>query len=270
MIASVILSTRNRCFFLKQTVASIIPQLSCDVELLIVNDCSDDDTAAYLYGVDSPWIRVFENSQPQGLTRNLNFLMQQAKGEYIIRIDDDDLMTKDRVQRQVDFVRQHNYDMSWCLPEFIDEHNNRFSKQKNWGQQYVLEMLDSKNMITHVCTIFRRESVLSLGGYSETFITGQDWDLWKRIKTAGLRMGMQQEYLTQVRINRGSVTLNRLGIKDDRTYFFNLLKVCLSNDDLNGAINKVRECRRYQYIPYVVIRWMVGERRLDAIRKLRA
>ena len=108
-LVSVVMSEYNTDpFFFHESVRSILGQSYEDFELIIVDDCgnNDIDDLLKLYS-DDKRIIVIRNKKNCGLARSLNRGVKKARGKYIIRMDTDDIMMPDRIKKQVEFVEHH-------------------------------------------------------------------------------------------------------------------------------------------------------------------
>ena len=104
---TVLMSVYNDGLFLPLAVQSILAQTFPDFEFLIIDDGSTDDSIAYLSQLRDPRVRVVRHPQNLGLTQSLQHGVELAQGEYLARLDADDLATPDRLARQVDYLDQH-------------------------------------------------------------------------------------------------------------------------------------------------------------------
>lgn len=188
---SIVTPTHNRrATFLPLAVASVQAlRLSCPWEHVIVDDGSDDDTAAYLAALAAhdPRVIVVRHDQPRGVAAARNSAARVARGEFLIDLDDDDLLTVDGVEQRHAYLR--------ARPHFWAAHANA-AKIDEAGQYLIGE--DVRNffcaartecarhfyestMIPNASTaIYRREALLDLGGWDETLRCCEDYDLWLR------------------------------------------------------------------------------------------
>src|SRR6266511_2364656 len=92
MTVSVVIATRNRPALLAEAIATVFDQTFADWELLVVDDCSNDDTPRYLAGLDDTRIRIFRQTVPLDRSAARNRGLREARGEFIMFLDDDDLL----------------------------------------------------------------------------------------------------------------------------------------------------------------------------------
>ena len=111
-LVSVIMSTYNSEATVSVAIESILEQSYSNVELLIVDDASNDNTVKIIeeYCKISKNIKLFKNKENVGLTKNLNFLINQSTGVFIARQDDDDYSLPDRLSVQVKTIKKNNLD----------------------------------------------------------------------------------------------------------------------------------------------------------------
>jgi glycosyltransferase involved in cell wall biosynthesis len=180
---TVLMSVYNGQRYVAEAVDSILAQTFADFELLIIDDASSDRTAEILASYDDPRIRVLRNETNLGLTKSLNRGLQEARGELIARHDADDRSHPERLAEQVAFLDAHpEAAVVGAQANHIDE-----SGRKRGSSRHPLSAAASRfsmmfgSALVHGAAMFRRSIVRDLGGYDESYITGQDADLWSRI-----------------------------------------------------------------------------------------
>lgn len=104
---SVILPVYNNHRTVAGAVRSILDQSFTDFELLVVNDGSNDGTDAVLAAVSDARVRIISDGKNLGLPRRLNQVVAMAEGQYIARMDADDIAFPDRLQKQADYLDAH-------------------------------------------------------------------------------------------------------------------------------------------------------------------
>lgn len=121
---SVVMSVYNGERYLGEAVESIFNQTFSDFEFIIINDGSTDRTPEILTEIDDPRAKVI-NQPNRGLTASLNRAIRLAKGEYIARMDADDISEPTRLERQVEVLdRDPDVVLVACWYEVIDEKGN--------------------------------------------------------------------------------------------------------------------------------------------------
>lgn len=111
--------------FIEKSIKSVINQTYKNWELIIVDDCSDDDTDATVkpYLSDAR-IRYFKNDKNCGAAVSRNYALKQAKGKWMAFLDSDDLWTPDKLEKQIDFMEKNGYHFSYTEYEEMDEDGN--------------------------------------------------------------------------------------------------------------------------------------------------
>ena len=190
-VVSILTPTRNRrATFLPLAIASVQAlRLVGTWEHVIVDDGSDDGTSKYLADLTArdPRIVPVRHERARGVAAARNSALRTARGEYLVDLDDDDLLAVDGVARRVAYLKAH--------PEFWAAHANA-AKIDEAGRYLIGE--DVRNflctdratcarhfyestMIPNASTaIYRRQALLDLGGWDEALACCEDYDLWLR------------------------------------------------------------------------------------------
>lgn len=106
-MVSIVMPTYNAEKYVKYAIDSVLCQTYSNIELLIIDDCSTDKTREILDSVKDQRIKTSYHSYNMGVSLTRNEGIEDAQGDYIIFMDDDDLMPKDRVFDHVEFLRAH-------------------------------------------------------------------------------------------------------------------------------------------------------------------
>ncbi len=124
---SVIMPNYNCGKNLRETIASVIGQSYKNWELLIVDDCSTDDSVEIIksFCEKDNRIKLFTNKKNSGAAASRNLAMQEAKGKWIAFLDSDDLWYPEKLEAQIAFMEQNGYCFSYSAYEHIDENNDK-------------------------------------------------------------------------------------------------------------------------------------------------
>lgn len=121
-LVSIIMPSWNTAKFIAESIQCVIDQTYQDWELLIVDDCSTDDTDDVIAPfLRDPRIKLFHNEKNSGAALSRNKAMREAQGEWIAFLDSDDLWTPDKLEKQVAFMKDNGYVLSYHEYEKIDE-----------------------------------------------------------------------------------------------------------------------------------------------------
>jgi glycosyltransferase involved in cell wall biosynthesis len=182
------MSVHNGARYLAEAVDSILSQGFADFEFLVIDDGSTDASAVILRGYSDPRLRVIHNPRNLGLTRSLNRGLGEARGRYVARQDADDSSHPDRLARQVTFLDANpNVALLGTGVRIINGRGRRrgldveVRPSTYHGIQWRLLF---GNPFAHTSTMFRRDVVWGeFGGYDESCVFSQDFDLWSRVLT---------------------------------------------------------------------------------------
>jgi len=180
---SVLLPVWNAERYLAGAIDSVLAQTFTDFELLVVDDGSTDGSGALIRRYRDRRIRRIENEKNLGVTRSLNLGIAQAKGRYLARMDADDLCVVERLERQVAYLDAHpNVALVASRARCIDA---RGAERRIIATPTDGEMLRRRlrvgNCIVHGSVMMRSDAVRALGGYDESMVRAQDYDLWLRL-----------------------------------------------------------------------------------------
>lgn len=239
---SVIMSVYNGERYLQAALDSILQQTFEDFDFLIVNDASSDGTAAILKAAAQrdPRVRVFNNASNLGLTASLNQLLMIAEGEYIARMDADDLSLPQRFAKQVAYLDAHpacvlvGADMA-----IINAEGEQIDTMRRAEKDAVVawRMLFYNHLAGHSQVMFRTDAALAVGGYDEARRYSQDYDLWLRLQALGT-LSIMPEILLHYRRHEASITARRydeqtaISTADAQTALNRFLNKPLSSDDV--------------------------------------
>jgi glycosyltransferase involved in cell wall biosynthesis len=175
--------------YLSAAVESILSQTFGDFEFLVLDDGSTDSTLDILraYSAQDQRLRVISRGN-KGLVASLNELLGQARGEFVARMDADDIALPHRLSRQVQFLRDH-VDVV-CVGgsvEVIDE-KARFLTTFRYPKSD--EEIQERNLlgdasICHPSAMMRRDALIRIEGYDGDFFLAEDLDLWLRLGEIG-------------------------------------------------------------------------------------
>jgi hypothetical protein len=206
------MAVRNGSPFLTGAIESIVRQTMSDLELIVVDDGSTDDTAAVLRGFALKDQRIkIHTHGTRGLAACLNEGVNQARAPLVARLDADDLAEPDRLARQVGFLSQHQHvaTLGGAI-ELIDAEARSLGRVRFPTQNSVIrKTLRLKNCIAHSAVVVRTAAVRGVGGYREAFLGAEDYDLWLRLtETHGI--ANLREVVTRYRLHSAQFTSSSL------------------------------------------------------------
>ena len=187
-LVSVLMSVYNGAPTLEKAAASVLAQTYRNLELILCDDASTDDTWRIMQRIAAQDARVtvFQNKTNRGLGASLNGCLLRAGGEYIARQDADDISDPDRIERTMDFLLSSGAPYAACGVRVFDDGGVWSTRQ--YPQKITKHIIAQKNPFFHPTMVFRRAVLEGVGGYSETPETRrtEDYDLVMRLAAEGV------------------------------------------------------------------------------------
>lgn len=112
-LVSVIMPSYNSSKYIRNSINSVLQQTYKDLELIIVDDCSTDDTVDVIKSYDDDRIRFFQNKKNSGAAFSRNKALKEAKGKWIAFLDSDDIWVNEKLEKQIKFMNDNNYHASY-------------------------------------------------------------------------------------------------------------------------------------------------------------
>lgn len=128
-LVSIIMPSYNTGKFIGKTINSVINQTYKNWELLIVDDCSTDNTEEVIKNINDKRIKFFKNKINSGAAISRNLALRMSKGKYIAFLDSDDLWVNEKLERQIKFMKENNYYFSYTNYIEIDENSVQIGKK---------------------------------------------------------------------------------------------------------------------------------------------
>ncbi|MBW4027397.1 glycosyltransferase family 2 protein [Acidipila rosea] len=208
-LVSVIIPTFNRSGLLTQAVDSVLRQTYTNVEIIVVDDGSTDDTQVVL----APYLgRISYHLQANsGVAKARNTGITLCHGDYICFLDSDDAWAPNKLDRQVDFLARYPaYGLLATEIAGVDQLGQRVDRSKSEmytiHNGFVLEHLLFANWIQTSTVMIRRECLQRIGGFDEEVGQfGEDWLLWMRIASE-YQIYFLPEPLTYYRVHQTSLS----------------------------------------------------------------
>lgn len=182
-LVTVYIPCRNYGRFLRQSVESVFQQLYSHWELIIVDECSDDDTikiAKELCQLFPSSTKLLRHAEPMGLQRVANSVLGIANGKYMMRLDADDWLDEGALLIMVAKLES--------MPDAGLVYGNYFYTDSNGNvlgieRRHKLDLKDNgRHLPPHgACTMFRTRSLRAVGGYSEDVSAQDGWELWYKL-----------------------------------------------------------------------------------------
>ncbi len=245
-LVSVLMAIYNCADTLEEAVNCILNQTYTNWELIMIDDCSSDNTydkACEIAEKDSR-IKVFKNEKNLTLAPTLNRCIEKASGEYAARMDGDDVCDLTRFEKEVKVLDEHpEYAVVSCLMNMYDD-NGIYAKVEYPENPQKADFANN-SPICHAGCMMRKSVLEELGGYSNSPKAEriEDYDLWIRLYKAGYKAYNIQEYLYDMRNDRNAVKRKK--------YRFRITEYRLKKN-MCKDFNLPLKCRLKSYKPLIL------------------
>ena len=202
-LISVVLPVYNVAPYFKEALDSILNQTIQDFEILVIDDCSTDNTIEIANSYQDARIKILSKTENKGLIDSLNIGFKAATGKYIARMDGDDINVQDRFEKQLQIL-ENNLQIKACgcwLKEF--GFSNKIIKHKQKHDEIVARLLISCPMSLGA-VMMEKEWALKFE-FDKTKVHVEDYDFWSRSSWSGELYNLQ-EVLYFYRVHKSQVS----------------------------------------------------------------
>jgi glycosyltransferase involved in cell wall biosynthesis len=221
----VLMPAFNASAYLGAAIESVLSQTVRDLQLLVIDDGSKDDTLAIAKSCAARDTRVRVETQPNaGIAHTLNRGLEMLDGhEWVFLMHADDLMTPNRLERQSAFIASADPKLavSSSLVYYINGDGETIGTGRSpFTDPAAIDAAVARSEMiafNHPACALRRSAVLEVGGYRQDFWPAEDCDLWSRIVERGYRVAVQDEYLLKYRIHGTSASISRARLMQQKT-----------------------------------------------------
>jgi len=215
-LVSVLLAARDDASFLGEAIESVLGQTLHDLELIVVDDASSDDTPRLLAAVEDKRLHVVRNDKQAGLAASLNRGLELAEGRYVARLDADDVALPERLERQVERLRaEPRCAVVGSAVVDLDEDGRagathvlpRGARALRWHALF-------SSPFFHPTVVLDRE-VLDAHGlrYDPEYLESEDYDLWARLFAFADGANLTTP-LVRKRVHAGQASLRRSDVQE--------------------------------------------------------
>lgn len=212
-LISVIIPTRNRRTLLQQAVESARTQTYTNIEIIVIDEASEDDTAACLKNIDDPRLKVITHSTPQGGNIARNKGLEASNGVYIAFLDDDDVWADTKLEKQHEaFKRDSTVGIVTCSSLVvyqdlqIERYMNRGSNYLYSNEEAFAKMLTENFIGGASFPLIKRECLTEVNGFRPEVVSAQETDLYLRILVNGHKVYAVEDVLILYRVH----SMNRI------------------------------------------------------------
>lgn len=201
---SIVLPTYNGEKYIRESIDSILNQTFTDWELIIVNDCSTDNTVNIIqeYAEKDKRIKIINNKKNEKLPNSLNIGFREAIGEYLTWTSDDNVYLNRAIEEMVKFLEENlEYQMVCARMDFIDKNGNFMYKHVEYSN-----LLMFYNDCVGACFMYRDKVLHEVGEYDPEKFCIEDYEYWMRIIKKYGNIGFLKETLYKYRKHEESLT----------------------------------------------------------------
>lgn len=179
---SAIVPTYNRANVLPRALDSILSQTYDDIELIVVDDNSEDDTRTIVESYSDPRVKYIRHETNKGANSARNTGIKESNGDYIAFLDDDDEWLAEKIHTQLTSLKQldDSYGMAYSGRQIVENGNVIEEYKPNLEGELFNDLL-KENFIPSETPLIRYECFDNVGLFDERFRSCQDWDMWLRI-----------------------------------------------------------------------------------------
>ena len=262
---SIILPVYNAKEYIKDCIDSILAQTYQNFELIIGDDASTDNSIDICKQYDNPKIRIIKCEH--NYIRTCNTLLKFCNGDYIARMDADDIMLPNRIQKQVEILEKDK-SLSLCCSNrlIIGTDERRDMWVENYVDDFILRLFCG-NFIPHSTVMIRTSFLRNLGiKYKSEYPYAEDYKMWSDIAMNGGTIYAIKEPLIKYRIHDSSISMqNMLKQKETATKIQNeiynyLIEKVIPYKDLYLKLNEIlQELKNNNVISDLFIRLFFSE-----------
>lgn len=249
MKISLIMPVYNAAKYVSEAIESILNQTYKDFELIIIDDCSTDNSMQIVSSYKDDRIKIIHNERNAGIAQSRNNGLKVAKGEYIALMDDDDISLPQRFEKQMNFLDSNpDFDFVGGRYQIIDKKGEVTSESGKalHNPLYIKASFFFRNIISNGEMMFRRSIISQYNiRYADNQLGMEDFRFWIECSKIGKFYMLDQVFL-QHRIHDTSETHRNVCLhgeeRNDRKKELMKYSFELSGIDLNAAaLNEIHE-----------------------------
>jgi glycosyltransferase involved in cell wall biosynthesis len=209
---SVVIPTRDRSELLSLTLRSVLKQSDVDLEVIVVDDGSADDTGQVVPGMADPRVRLIRHETSQGVSAARNHGIDEALGRWVAFLDDDDLWSPQKLRLQLEALGKSGCLWAYAGTVEISMDNRVFDGRPPFMPDEVMQGLSARNLVVAGSSNVIVERVrLPRPTFDGTLHHSPDWDLWIRLARLGVPACVARP-LVAYRLHPGNESLDMEGM----------------------------------------------------------
>lgn len=208
-LVSIVVPSYNHTKYIKETILSIVHQTYQNIELIVIDDGSKDNSVEILKDLQKEFDFQLISRENRGLITTLNEGLALSKGKYFCVVASDDVFMLNKIEIQVTCMEQNpEYALCFGKMKIIDENSKYVKDLKNSHAKSgnVFYDLFSRNFVTAPTVMLKKSHLIEVGGYSSDFSI-EDYPLWLKISQK-YQIGFVDEFLVNYRIHGNNMSSN--------------------------------------------------------------
>lgn len=249
VLVSVLIPVYNVSIYIEEALNSILSQTYKNIEVIIVDDCSTDNTYLKCKEYQNKYsnVKLYRNKSNMKICNTLNYGLEQCTGDYVLRMDGDDIASVDRIEVLLNYLIDHKLDLVSSHTISIDESGNEMDR--NIFPVSTVECLNSMNLIS-VCShnwLCTRELYHSLNGYRD-IPSVEDFDFLQRALINRAKVGNVPYWGMKIRV-RGGNSLSSYGLEQRLSFnYVNYINLNAVEFEKIKFIEYLNQYRLFQYL----------------------
>ena len=189
-LVSVLMVNYNHADTIEQSIRSVLEQTYSKLQLIIVDDGSTDNSVEIINSIEDPRIEVYEEKENKQICAVTNIGMKKVRGEYFARIDSDDLWEKNKLELQVEYLKEHpEHKICFTHVSIIDENDQvvdseleklyavDYERQEEWLETFFF----LGNCLPMTSVLMTTKIMVEIGDFNIAYRQLHDFDYWIRI-----------------------------------------------------------------------------------------
>ncbi|MEX0779715.1 MAG: glycosyltransferase family A protein [Balneolales bacterium] len=258
VLVSVVIPCYNHGCYLQESLLSVLNQTYKNVEIIIVDDGSDDiHTQKVLDEILHPKVKVIRKENGHVASAR-NYGIRHSRGQFVLTLDADDRFNTGFLKRAVSILKNDtSIGVVTCYASLFDKDHNHIATQHKKGGSTEDFLVENNSMAS---ALFRHQCWVAAGGFNESYNESnkgfEDWDFWLSVTRAGWNVFSIPEYLIEYRITPGSMSaeykddipimMKRLVIKHLEVYQENIVNVVYKKELKIQRLRNIRYSFTYR------------------------
>lgn len=229
-LVTVIIPLYNAEMYISETIESVISQTYQNWEMIVVDDCSTDNSREIVkkYEIKDNRIKLIESETNfGGPAKPRNIGIDNAKGEYVAFLDADDVWYVNKLSLQIKYMIDRDLDISSTLSNKIDKNSNKILTKESYtnkeqkilnSKKNYLEKLLQWNFIALSSSVVRKEKIIHFDE-NKNLIAVEDYRLWLSLISNNIKFELIKEYLLDYRVLQNSISHNNSLNQDLKTLY---------------------------------------------------